>query len=121
MVSVINAAEDPHLTKLGQALDAAAVLMDGILGTGTRLPLETSIAEILHFSGDHLSACVKPPVVVAVDCPSGVDCDSGQVAEEALRADFTLTMAAAKIGLFTFPAYNYHRSGYPDLHRYPGG
>jgi hydroxyethylthiazole kinase-like uncharacterized protein yjeF len=104
---VIKTAEDPHLAKLGQALDVAAVLMDGILGTGTRLPLETSIADILHFSGDHLLACAKLPVVVAVDCPSGVDCDNGQVANEALQADFTLSIAAAKIGLLNFPAYNF--------------
>jgi hydroxyethylthiazole kinase-like uncharacterized protein yjeF len=45
--------------------------------------------------------------VVAVDCPSGVDCDGGLAADETLRARFTLTMAAAKIGLFTFPAYNF--------------
>lgn len=104
---VMNAAEDPHFEKLGQALAAAEVLMDGILGTGTRLPLETSIADVLRFSGDHLASCKKSPLMVAVDCPSGVDCDSGLVADETLRADFTLTMAAAKLGLFAFPAYNF--------------
>ena len=43
--------------------------------------------------------------VVAIDCPSGVDCDSGQTAPETLNADLTLCMAAVKIGLLKFPAF----------------
>jgi NAD(P)H-hydrate epimerase len=44
--------------------------------------------------------------VVAVDCPSGVDCDSGQAAAECIPAKLTVTMAAMKRGLLRFPAYN---------------
>ena len=104
---LLNALEDPKRTALAGALDAAAVWLDGILGTGTRLPLDPAITEVLRFTGDHLAKRIKPPVVVAVDCPSGVDCDSGEAADETLTADFTLTMAAAKLGLFTFPAFKY--------------
>jgi len=43
------------------------------------------------------------PFVVAVDCPSGLDCDTGELAEESLPADLTVTLAAAKPGLFNFP------------------
>lgn len=39
-----------------------------------------------------------------MDCPSGVDCDSGAAADECLPADLTVTMAAVKKGLFSFPA-----------------
>jgi NAD(P)H-hydrate epimerase len=45
-----------------------------------------------------------PPVVIAVDCPSGVDCDSGAAAPECIQADLTVTMAAVKAGLLRFPA-----------------
>jgi NAD(P)H-hydrate epimerase len=47
------------------------------------------------------------PLVVAVDCPSGVDCDSGEVAEETIPADLTVTMAAVKQGLVKLPAFEY--------------
>ena len=47
----------------------------------------------------------NPPVVVAVDCPSGIDCDSGEAAPQAIPADLTVTMAAFKQGLLKFPAY----------------
>jgi len=42
-----------------------------------------------------------------VDCPSGVDCDSGEVADETLAADLTVTMAAVKQGLLKLPAFEY--------------
>jgi NAD(P)H-hydrate epimerase len=42
-----------------------------------------------------------------VDCPSGVDCDTGQIADEAIGADLTVTMAAVKQGLLKLPAFEY--------------
>ncbi|MDP2993760.1 MAG: NAD(P)H-hydrate dehydratase, partial [Anaerolineales bacterium] len=41
-----------------------------------------------------------------VDCPSGVDCDTGEVAEECIPADATVTLAAVKQGLLKLPAYD---------------
>jgi NAD(P)H-hydrate epimerase len=46
-----------------------------------------------------------PPYVVAVDCPSGVDCDSGEAAPEVIPASVTVCMAAVKQGLLKFPAF----------------
>jgi NAD(P)H-hydrate epimerase len=46
-------------------------------------------------------------LVVAVDCPSGIDCDSGAAAPEVIPAELTVTMAAIKQGLLCFPAFNY--------------
>jgi NAD(P)H-hydrate epimerase len=40
---------------------------------------------------------------LAVDVPSGLDCDTGQPASHVIRADHTCTFAAMKIG-FTKPA-----------------
>jgi NAD(P)H-hydrate epimerase len=45
--------------------------------------------------------------VVAVDCPSGIDCDSGEAAPETIPAIVTATMAAIKDGLLKFPAYEF--------------
>ena len=47
------------------------------------------------------------PQIVAVDCPSGVDCDSGQAAQETLEAELTVCMAAIKRGILTLPAFEY--------------
>jgi len=104
---VIQLDDDPGYTKLSDLLKGVSVLLDGILGTGTRLPLDPPIAGVLNFVDKHLIACHSKPLVVAVDCPSGVDCDSGAAATETIHADVTLTMAAAKLGMFAFPAYEY--------------
>lgn len=43
------------------------------------------------------------PVVVAVDCPSGLNCDSGALDPLAVSADLTVTFAGPKRGHFRFP------------------
>src|SRR5690606_37977058 len=45
----------------------------------------------------------QAPFVLAVDCPSGLDCDSGDIDPNAIPADETITFIAAKPGLLTFP------------------
>ncbi len=82
-----------------------AVLLDGVLGTGIRLPLRPSVAPWLEAARRYVETAERPPVVVAVDAPSGVDCDSGEAAPETIPADLTVTMAAVKAGLLRFPAF----------------
>lgn len=43
------------------------------------------------------------PVVVAVDCPSGLNCDTGEIDPLTIPADLTVTFAAPKRGHFLFP------------------
>src|SRR5215211_1355951 len=93
--------------KLAEAIETADVLLDGILGTGVKLPLKKDVAELLSEINDLLDGLDQVPLVVAVDCPSGVDCDSGEVADETIAADLTITMAAVKQGLLQLPAFEY--------------
>ena len=95
--------------RLAEALETADVLLDGVLGTGTKLPLKKDVAELLAEVNDILDGldALSGPLVVAVDCPSGVDCDSGEVADETVAADLTVTMAAVKQGLLKLPAFEY--------------
>jgi ADP-dependent NAD(P)H-hydrate dehydratase / NAD(P)H-hydrate epimerase len=81
------------------------ILLDGILGTGIQLPLKNEISELLKSINEWLDKMEKPPKVVAVDCPSGIDCNSGEAAPDCIPADLTVTMAAVKAGLLQFPAY----------------
>jgi len=93
--------------QLAEAIGTADVLLDGVLGTGAKLPLKKDVAELLSEVNDILDGLDEYPLVVAVDCPSGVDCDSGEVADETIAADLTVTMAAVKQGLLKLPAYEY--------------
>ena len=93
--------------KLAEAIENADVLLDGILGTGTKLPLKKDVAELLSEVNDILDGMDEPPVIVAVDLPSGVNSDTGEIADETLAADLTVTMAAVKQGLLKLPAFEY--------------
>ncbi len=102
---VIDLSQEANPSALSALLAEHAVLLDGVLGTGTRLPLKPELAAVLDSVRRSLLEMDNPPVVVAVDCPSGIDCDSGEVAPECLPAELTVTMAAVKHGLLKFPAF----------------
>src|SRR4030095_4024317 len=93
--------------KLAKSIETADVLLDGVLGTGIKLPLKKDVAELLSEVNDVLDGLDEFPLVIAVDCPSGVDCNSGEVGDEAIPADLTVTMAAVKQGLVKLPAFEY--------------
>lgn len=102
-----QAAGDSDFASLQSSLNGSDVLLDGLLGTGIKLPLKQEAALVLAAAGIFMSDMEEPPIVVAVDCPSGVDCDSGAAADETLPADLTITMAAVKQGLLRLPAYEF--------------
>jgi len=100
---VAVAEEDQRARVLRNLMTTADIVLDALLGTGFRLPLRGAVKQVLAAAGKALEGRNEQPFVVALDCPSGMDCDTGEAAEETLRADLTVTLAAAKPGLFRFP------------------
>lgn len=100
---VVSAQEDVSFQKLKRHLEKSVVLLDGVLGTGIKLPLNGQVVETLRTVADFQ----PKPFTIAVDCPSGVDCASGDAAHECIPADLTVCMAAVKTGLLRFPAFNF--------------
>lgn len=94
-------------SKLVKLLPKHSVLLDGLLGTGIRLPLREPFSTILGQTKEFLAHQKNKPFVVAVDCPSGMDTDSGDIPPEMLKADLTVSMAAVKRGMLTLPAFGY--------------
>ena len=92
---------------LVEFLNDSDVLLDGLLGTGIKLPLKKEAALVLESAKNFMAEMELPPFVVAVDCPSGIDCDSGEAADETIPADLTITMAAVKQGLLKLPAFEF--------------
>ncbi|MET8117083.1 NAD(P)H-hydrate dehydratase [Streptomyces prasinus] len=83
------------------AVRRADLVVDGIVGiggTGGLRPAAVPLAEAAERSG---------AAVVAVDLPSGVDADTGEVRGTALRADLTVTFGTHKPGLLVDPAREY--------------
>lgn len=98
---------DQSLVDLQAAFAETDLLIDGVLGTGVKLPLRPPLDHLMGNVKGVLEGLEKKPITVAVDCPSGVDCDTGQVSPVCLAADLTVTMAAVKTGTLQFPAYKY--------------
>jgi NAD(P)H-hydrate epimerase len=73
----------------------AALLVDALLGTGFSGEMRPPMAAVIA-ACNRLHAAGKP--VVAVDLPSGLDCDTGKPAAETIRADTTVTFVARKPG-----------------------
>ena len=102
---IVYADEDKDLLSLNSFIQTATIVLDGILGTGIKLPLKSDIATTLGEVHSIVDAMEERPFVIAVDCPSGVNCDTGEAADECIQADLTVTMAEVKQGLLKIPAY----------------
>ncbi|WP_330298095.1 NAD(P)H-hydrate dehydratase [Streptomyces sp. NBC_00503] len=74
----------------------ADLVLDGLVGIGGRGGLRPAAAALV----ERIPAGAP---VVAVDLPSGVDADTGEVAGAAVRADVTVTFGAHKPGLLIDP------------------
>lgn len=95
-------------TKLTQLVTTTDVIIDALLGTGTSLPLRGEVLQILKNVQAALAARrtanhAKRPVIVAVDIPSGMDADTGELDPLALHADQTVTFEGARPGHFSYP------------------
>jgi ADP-dependent NAD(P)H-hydrate dehydratase / NAD(P)H-hydrate epimerase len=73
------------------------VLIDSLFGTGFLGEPRPEAAALI----EELNAAGRP--VVAVDLPSGVNADTGEIAGAAVRADVTVTMHGRKVGLEVAP------------------
>ncbi|GAB7103823.1 bifunctional ADP-dependent NAD(P)H-hydrate dehydratase/NAD(P)H-hydrate epimerase [Streptomyces phaeofaciens JCM 4814] len=85
----------------GPAIRRADLVLDGIVGIGGRGGLREDAAALAELVAG------APAAVVAVDLPSGVEADSGEVRGAAVRADLTVTFGAHKPGLLIDPAREY--------------
>ena len=100
---IVDISIGENLALLEAVLSQGGILLDGMLGTGLRLPLRGSLAALMT-SIHALVVSLPNARIIAVDCPSGVDCDTGEVSKATLQAETTLTMAAVKQGLLKYPA-----------------
>jgi hydroxyethylthiazole kinase-like uncharacterized protein yjeF len=71
----------------------ADVVIDALLGSGLRGPPRPPILQLIHTINQMKGFCL------AVDVPSGLDADSGEVLGTAVKADLTVTFHKAKPGL----------------------
>jgi NAD(P)H-hydrate epimerase len=73
------------------------LVVDGLLGTGSRLPPRGEVATLIG------AALREKCPVIAVDLPSGLDADTGIASEPCIRATATFTLGLPKPGLLQSP------------------
>ena len=84
--------------RVSRTLRDTDLIVDAILGTGLNKPPTGLYAEAI----ETLNAVQKP--IVAVDIPSGLSADNGQLCGVYVRATHTVTFALPKRGLLLYPA-----------------
>jgi hydroxyethylthiazole kinase-like uncharacterized protein yjeF len=91
-------------TTPGAAADVIAradLVLDGIVGIGGKGGLRPDAAHLAEL------VTASRATVVAVDLPSGIEPDTGEIHGTALRADLTVTFGTHKPGLLIDPARAY--------------
>lgn len=73
----------------------ADVIVDALLGTGLRSALADPYAQVVQ----QVNASLRP--VLAIDVPSGLDADTGNIMGCAIQAELTVTFIGHKLGLLT--------------------
>ncbi len=101
----VIAAEDTQ-AELGAILGQVDYVIDALLGTGTSRPLTPDMRALLALVQQEREK--RPELqVVAIDLPTGLNADTGEVDPGAIKADMTITLACPKVGFFFFPGREY--------------
>jgi len=127
-IATTRAKDDPNLESLRRLLREADVIVDALLGTGVSKPIEGPLKDVLETTREEIEkrrkkekgkeplvspsspsspALPSSPLVVAVDVPSGLNCDNGAVDPVTIPADLTVTFGFPKVGQFLFPGAEY--------------
>lgn len=122
----VDAQFDQRYRVLRTRLNITDLLIDALLGTGVSRPIGGELARLMQqaqagleerrtaLAAERQSPLIsvaavpqqpaRPLVpVVAVDCPSGLNCDTGELDKLAIPAALTVTFAGPKRGHFMFP------------------
>jgi hydroxyethylthiazole kinase-like uncharacterized protein yjeF len=133
-VPIHRSEEDEGCALLRRLAGQADWIVDALLGTGVSRPITGSIQEILAVvreqverreahKPDAFTYTARTPSamatsgfkvpsearakVLALDVPSGLNCNTGAIDGAALMADVTITLAFPKVGQFLFPGASY--------------
>ncbi|NIM04447.1 MAG: NAD(P)H-hydrate dehydratase [Armatimonadetes bacterium] len=93
--------ENAQADRVLGACEQADLVIDALLGTGIKGAVERSAAEIISA----VNRANRP--VLAVDIPSGIQADTGEIAGVAVHANHTVTVGLPKWGLLNFPGAEY--------------
>jgi NAD(P)H-hydrate epimerase len=117
-VAMLVAGQDENAKNLRRLTRQTDVIIDALLGTGATPPLRGTVEAIIKVVANELQHTQETPLtslqkvpprspnrpyVVAVDGPSGLDFDTGEIDENTLSTHLTVTFALPKWGHLRLP------------------
>jgi len=100
-IELLNPVENDISEHVQRFCVGADIIVDGLFGTGLKGQLSDPYRRLIESIND----CSIP--VLAVDIPSGLDCDTGDLLGAAIRAAWTVTFVAVKKGFVSANAAQY--------------
>ena len=100
-VPIIEITDEKSFQLYEKKIAESDILIDAILGTGLNSDVKGLFKEVINY----INTLKKP--VLAVDIPSGLNCDSGDICGVAVKADCTATFAFAKLAHMLYPGIDY--------------
>ena len=91
-IEQLNPTDDNIVEKIRALTDKADMVVDSLLGTGLKGQLSEQYIRLIE------SINARSCPILAVDIPSGLDCDTGRPLGAAIEADYTVTFVAVKKG-----------------------
>lgn len=126
-IQLLRFDDDSHQQQLQRLLAEADWVVDGLLGTGVSRPITGDLLRTLTVFREGMARRQRfaqslrlwveahdiphheapSPRILAIDVPSGLNCDTGEIDPAAVPADVTVTFAYPKVGMFHFPGAGY--------------
>ena len=91
----------PGKLRCEESIDRSDIIIDAIFGFGFKGKIEGNLARLIN------RASTAKALKIAVDLPSGAQCDSGKVEGACFTADFTVTFTGIKPANVLFPSTSY--------------
>lgn len=87
--------EKSRISSIIEAIEKSEIVVDGVFGTGFHGNLEREITEYFK--------AADTKIKIAVDVPSGGNCQTGEISDGSFKADYTAVFGYIKSGMTQYP------------------
>jgi hydroxyethylthiazole kinase-like uncharacterized protein yjeF len=89
---------EKDFTKLKELIENTDIIVDALLGIGQKEDPKGSLIPVINFI-NYTKQNFPSKIIVSIDCPTGVNSDSGNVYTPSIKADCTICVEWIKPGL----------------------
>ena len=101
-VAILRSSGDSGMLELDRLLGRCRLVIDAVLGTGRSRPIEGAVKNVMMRLAARRRE-QRPPLLLALDLPTGLKPDTGEVDPACPYADVTAALGFPKRGLLEFP------------------